>query len=54
MKLRSLELFDFSGYGPDRKSFINTLIANKVSLKFFDCYVLLSCMGHKIFKLTID
>lgn len=34
-KLKSLDLFDFSGFGPDRKSFFNALIANRVSLKNF-------------------
>lgn len=34
-KLKSLNLFDFSGFGPDRKSFFNALIANKVSLQNF-------------------
>ena len=34
-KLKTLDLFDFSGFGPDRKSFFNTLIANRVSLKNF-------------------
>ena len=34
-KLKALDLFDFSGFGPDRKSFFNALIANRVSLKNF-------------------
>ena len=34
-KLKALDLFDFSDFWPDRKSFFDTLIANRVSLKSF-------------------